>query len=153
MVERLKFLRQKQCRLIKDFLYINELTVRTAAKKLGVSSTALKYWLNEKRTLPLPIFQGLCKISPELSIYKTYVEERLNDNWGQIKGGKNRIKQISNIDRYLTAIRKKRDSKRLTASKQIKSITSPNNELLNIIIRDGVDVLNILATCLLTDGS
>lgn len=57
---------------------------------LGLSSGYLRNELRyEQRFLSCDVYNSLCKITNKN--YDSFIEEILNDNWGQIKGGKNSI--------------------------------------------------------------
>ncbi len=132
---------------------IRKLTSGSASKLLSASKTTFKQWVREEYTLPDQIFYKLCSLCPALSIYEKCVKKRLADNWGQIKGGKSRISKIENLEGLMAKIRKARKVKRFNMASSIKNGMKMENDILDNLLKDGVDLKSVLATCLLTDGS
>lgn len=153
MRDRLKLKKGQQKELLRKFLDINNLSIRRAAQAIQIGETTLKRWLREETTLPAEVFYQLCENNPELKSYKDKIEARLPSNWGQIKGGKTRIKKIHDLDKYLFTIRAKKDAKRLESALLLKKKRKVTNVILTELIREGVNLKQVLATCLLTDGS
>ena len=64
---------------------INCPSLRELGNRLDVNYSTFKNYFNEKRDLPLDLFNNLCYLS---KIDKNSLKiEFLEDNWGQIKGG------------------------------------------------------------------
>jgi intein/homing endonuclease len=82
---RLKFQKSKQKELIDNFKKKNNLTWKQFSNFLDVTQGALISWHYEKNLLPLKIYKKIDKSSK----YQRYIQERLKDNWGQIKAGLN----------------------------------------------------------------
>lgn len=155
MVEnkRLKFIKGQQKKFLKEFMKINNLSISSTIKLLGVSRTNFKRWLRENYTLPTNVFLIICKNTPELEAYKSKIENDLQQNWGQVKGGKSRIKEIKNIKAFYKNLRRIKNKKRLETSLLNKKRFRIKNKLLLSLLKENVDLKYILATCLLTDGS
>lgn len=60
---------------------------RLGERGINVNYQTMKSYYTENRTLPLELFEDLCKLSG-ISV-KT---ENLEENWGKVKGGKRRWK-------------------------------------------------------------
>jgi hypothetical protein len=87
MVRRVKFKKGEQKKFIQEVLKnINSPSIKELANRLSVNYSTLKNYIVEERLLPENLFNDLCFISKinknELNI------EYLQENWGQIKGGK-----------------------------------------------------------------
>ena len=84
---RVKFDKGDQKQFIKDVLIsVNSPSLRDLSIRLNVSYSSIKKYFNELRLLPLTFFEDLCFIS---NINKSSLNVIfLEDNFGQIKGGK-----------------------------------------------------------------
>lgn len=91
---RVKFGRRKQRQFIKEVLIlINSPSLKDLSVRLNISYSSIKKYFNELRLLPLELFENLCLISQiNKSLFKVIF---LEDNWGQIKGGKKNRKNDS----------------------------------------------------------
>jgi len=125
-----------------------KLTQRGFAAFLGVPRSTLKGWINEDKTLPKPVFDDICKQSPELEVFRNTVSV-LGPHWGQVKGGKMRMAKEKDIHSYTHAIREAKEIIRITK----KTGVEVRNQLVDKLIDEKVDLKSILAICLLTDGS
>ncbi|MCX6750060.1 MAG: hypothetical protein NTZ83_01240 [Candidatus Pacearchaeota archaeon] len=87
MVRRVKFRKGEQRKFLKEVLEkINCPSLRELRNRLGVNYSTLKNYFNEERCLPENLFSDLLYIS---KINKErYLIEYLEENWGQVKGGK-----------------------------------------------------------------
>lgn len=149
----MRFIGGEQSALIRLFSKRNNLSIRSTAKFLDVGETSLKKWIKEERTLPSNVFSAICRKTPELIIYKAKIKERLPANWGRIKGGNSRIRNIENLNAYLERVRSIKNKKRLIRTASLKKNIIIRNDLLSNLLKDNIDLKFILATCLLTDGS
>ena len=87
MIMRIKFQKGEQRNFIQKVLSgINSPSLRELGNRLSVNYSTLKNYFNEERCLPESLFKDLCYIS---KINKEDFDvEYLDENWGQIKGGK-----------------------------------------------------------------
>lgn len=87
MVKRIKFQKQQQRKFIQDVLQnVNCPSLRELGNRLGINYSTLKNYFTEERCLSESLFNDLCYIS---KINKEELHfEILEENWGQIKGGK-----------------------------------------------------------------
>lgn len=84
---RIKFQKGEQRKFIKEVLEkINCPSLRELGNRLGVNYSTLKNYLNEERCLPENLFNDLCSTS-KINKEKLHFEV-LQENWGQVKGGK-----------------------------------------------------------------
>lgn len=114
---RIKLKRGFQRRLILEAKNKNNLSWKQLAKKINIANGYLIGELaKEKRTLSEKIYKKLCNISQ--NNFNRYIKEKINDNWGRSKGGKN-----SGSFRY----------PRLLIKKPSKELA----ELIGIILGDG----------------
>lgn len=148
---RLKFRKDMQRRLLKEFVKKKGLSITNSAKILKVGVTTLKEWIKEKYTLPQSIFEKICELEPSLHTFERAILERLPDNWGQVKGGRVRVEKVNNIHAFMQKLREVKKEKRSTSSKCRKS--KIRNPILEQLIREKVNLYHVLAVCLLTDGS
>lgn len=83
---RIKLRNGKQTELIENAKRKNGHTWSKLSDKLKISEQYLKKELRrEKRTLSLRLFDCLCELAGK--DYQMFIEKRLPQNWGQIKGG------------------------------------------------------------------
>lgn len=150
---RLEFERGYQNKFLKEFMICNNTSILSSSRKLKVSEGAFKKWLNETRTLPEEVFVEICNETPELISYKSKVKRIRLNNWGQIKGGRSRILTMGNIEEFYQKLRAVKDKRRREKAKLEKANFKIKNRILLRLINDRVNLLHILATCLLTDGS
>lgn len=153
MSYRLKFYRGQQRQLLLDFFRYRKLSISSAAKTFSVSKTTIKKWINEERTLPKEVFSYITKIDPKLRRYQNKIEKKLPENWGKIKGGRSRVKNIKDLNSYLWYVRNIKDRKRRLFALRLKQNYKHNNQILKLLITEKIDLYAILAACLLTDGS
>lgn len=86
---RVKFTKGKQQIFIKKVIENTQSPSLRALTQFGldVSYSSLKKYYLELRLLPLQLFEDMCKIS---NLNKENFRVVLvDDNWGQVKGGKN----------------------------------------------------------------
>jgi hypothetical protein len=115
MKKRILLQRGKQKELIERTKYRLQISWNKLAKILGIGENYLLNELrNEQRTLSEEIYKKLCYLS-KLN-YDEFIVERLNENWGQIKGGKS-VKNRKNLFR----------------EKPPKLLCKPSKELAEII--------------------
>ncbi|MCX6741675.1 MAG: hypothetical protein NTX24_00670 [Candidatus Pacearchaeota archaeon] len=89
---RIKLKEGFQRSLILDSKNKNNLTWKDLSKILKINENYLRSELfNEKRLISEEIFNNLCKISEK--DYHLFILEKLSDDWGRSKGGKNSVKK------------------------------------------------------------
>jgi len=67
---------------------INCPSLRELGNRLTINYSTLKNYFNEERCLPENLFNDLCYISKVNK--EDFNVVYLNENWGQVKGGKNK---------------------------------------------------------------
>jgi hypothetical protein len=84
---RVKFKEKEQRKFMQEVLKrINCPSLRELGNRLTINYSTLKNYFNEERCLPENLFNDLCYIS---KINKNELNIKfLEENWGQIKGGK-----------------------------------------------------------------
>lgn len=84
---RIKFKKGEQRKFIEEVLKkLNSPSVRELSSRLYFNYSSLKNYYSECRLIPEIFFENLCLIS---GINKDKLKfEIIEDNWGQIKGGK-----------------------------------------------------------------
>jgi len=86
---RVKFHKGYQRKFIQEVLIsINSPSLRELGNRLSINYSTLKNYFNEERCLPENLFYDFCYISKLDK--KSFDVEYLNENWGQVKGGKNK---------------------------------------------------------------
>jgi hypothetical protein len=84
---RVKFRKGYQRKFIQEVLdSVNCPSLRELGSRLSVNYSTLKNYFNEERCLPEGLFNDLCYISKRDK--SNFNIEYLNENWGQIKGGR-----------------------------------------------------------------
>ena len=149
---RLQFEKGKQRNFLLAFYKKQNLPQRELSKLLGISRWTLKDWLKEKCNMKLLVFQKICILQPELKEFENYIEKKLPMNWGSKKGALSRNATIGDMKKNMVYVRsfiKNRIKSRVGKKKSVKI----NNSLLLHLEKEGVDLMCILATCLMTDGS
>lgn len=89
---RVKFEKGQQKKFIVNVMKkLNSVTLRDLSNRLNLSYSSIKKYNNELRLLPFGLFEDLCKVCDlnKKLLNVTFLE----DNWGQIKGGKLRKKK------------------------------------------------------------
>lgn len=83
----IKFKRNKQREFLREVLEkINSPSLKELANRLNINYSTLKNYFSERRNLPKNLFEDLIEIS---GIKKESLNfEIMEDNFGQIKGGK-----------------------------------------------------------------
>jgi hypothetical protein len=86
---RVKFKSGFQRKFIQEVLgKVNSPSLRELGRRLNVNYSTLKNYFNEDRCLPENLFNDLCYIS---KINKeNFRVGYLDENWGQVKGGKSK---------------------------------------------------------------
>ncbi len=85
---RIKLKRGYQNKLILKAKESKNFSWKELAKELDCGITYLSFELNnEKRLLSKEIYEKLCKLSSQN--YYRFIKDKLDDNWGRAKGGKN----------------------------------------------------------------
>jgi hypothetical protein len=86
-MKRVKFLKGEQRKFLKRAMkFLNCLTLIELSNRMGINYSTLKNYFSEKRLLGLEFFEDICFIS---KIDKKSLNfELLNENFGQIFGGK-----------------------------------------------------------------
>jgi hypothetical protein len=85
---RIKLQNGKQTELIGTAKRRNNYTWMKLSGKLGISEQYLKRELRlGMRTLPLHIFDNLCKLVGDDCDYHRFIEKKLPENWGRVEGG------------------------------------------------------------------
>jgi len=88
---RVKFHKGYQRKFIQEVLIsINCPSLRELGNRLSINYSTLKNYFNEERCLPENLFYDFCYISKLNK--ENFDVEYLNENWGQVKGGKKRRK-------------------------------------------------------------
>jgi len=89
MIMRIKFNKGHQRKFIQEVLKnINCPSLRELGNRLSINYSTLKNYFNEERCLPENLFYDFCYISKLDK--RSFDVEYLNENWGKIKGGKNK---------------------------------------------------------------
>ena len=88
MSERIQFKKGKQRKFLDEVMQKLSTPSLRSLKQFGINTkySTLKNYHNEARTLPQELFEDIChiaKINP-----KNFEVKTLEENWGQIKGGK-----------------------------------------------------------------
>jgi hypothetical protein len=87
MIKRIKFNKGQQRKFMQEVLdRVNCPSLRELGNRLTVNYSTLKNYFNEERCLPESLFNDLCYVSKIGG--EKYNVEYLDENWGQIKGGK-----------------------------------------------------------------
>ena len=146
--KRLKFKKGKQKEFLKNI--IQEFgSQRKLAEFIGVSKTTVRDYLTERSNIPKSFFLKITRDFPELKIFEKEVEEEFPWDWGRIKGGKERVSSIKDIDTYLKYVRGFTMNKEQVPKCSAMKV---ENRLLERLKRDNVDLMAILAICTMTDG-
>jgi hypothetical protein len=88
-MKRIKFKKGMQRKFMQDVLgRVNCPSLRELGNRLNINYSTLKNYFNEERCLPENLFNDLCYISKINR--ENFDVEYLSENWGQIKGGKNK---------------------------------------------------------------
>jgi hypothetical protein len=146
--KRLKFQKGKQKEFLEKVLE-NFDSQRELAQFLGIAHTTLRDWVKEKNNISKSKFYFVLESFPKYNIYKRFVEEELDWNWGWIKGGHACIAKRENLHDYLKYVRSFTRNKEQVPKSSVISI---ENNLLETLKHEDVDLLSILAVCTLTDG-
>ena len=134
-------------------MLLNTLSFVQTAQSLNISRTTLRHWLGETRTLPKDAFSIMCDSNPKLKVYRRHILSELPENWGQIKGGKNKASLTQDLNKVLIRVRAMKEEKRKSSALVSKRKIRPINSILAEIHNEGADPLIVLAMGLITDGS
>ena len=84
---RIKFRRSFQRKFIREVIdRVNSPSLRELGRRLNVNYSTLKNYYNEERSLPKNLFDDMCYVSKMDK--ERFGIEYINENWGQVKGGK-----------------------------------------------------------------
>ena len=94
LMVRVKFEKGKQREFLKKVLVETNCPSLRAFLQFGfeIPYSSLKNYFNEDRTLPEKFFLELCKFAKLNE--KDFVVNKLEENWGQVRGGKQRKKNL-----------------------------------------------------------
>lgn len=107
----------KQRQFLKNAINYSNLTRKEfAVSKINVPYSTFRDWLYENNTLPEDIFYKIILDNPQLKYYSKYIEQKKEDSWGQIKGGKETYKVL--IEKYgIVELERRRKKGNLISSK------------------------------------
>jgi len=113
------------------------LTTQEISERTGKSFYNVKNWRSGNYTMPLSFFQKLCDIDPSIEEFLKK-GKTLENNWGNLLGGKNRISKMS-MEQISTNMHQVRRGKRKNVP-NIESISISNPlalEFYGIMMGDG----------------
>jgi len=148
-MQRLLFTKGKQKQMILTAQQKLKLSQRRMSEILKIKRRTYRSWLYEETTLPIKTFEDLCNLEPSLKKFDIFIKKRLSPNWGQKKGGK-KVSKNPVIINKMKKIREIKDRKRIKAKKKTKI---NKDSYMKYLENNKIDLLPLLATCLLTDGS
>jgi hypothetical protein len=151
--DRIRFRKGKQ----RELLFVTEqklkMNQREFSNLLGINRRTLRNWLSERNLLPLWAYDILKEKFPNSISYEKFITEKLNRNWGSVKGGKRTyLKMVKkygkeNICEIMKNIRSKKQIKR-----KINLGFSPSKYTI-FLLKNKISTLPLLATLLMTDGN
>lgn len=84
---KIKFISGKQREFLLKTKMLKKCTWNELAAFLKINFESLKNWNGERRCIPEYVFVKILNSYPELQIYKKFIAELKENNWGQVKGG------------------------------------------------------------------
>ena len=148
--KRLRFQQGKQREFLEEVIKERFGTQTALGRFLGVHKHTVKGWVHEEKNMSKSTFQKIVTKYPFYKHFGSSIEEELPWNWGQKKGGKQRVESIDNLSAYLRYVRSFISNN--SEARRAKKVEI-ENPLLDQLIKEDVDLMSILAVCIQTDGS
>lgn len=102
---------EKQKLFFREILKNKKISLRELSKHLKINYSPIKKYNRGESTIPLEVFEKLIELSPRKRYWLPKIE-KIEDNWGAIKGGKNSVK-VGSIKERMEHARKFRKIKKV----------------------------------------